>query len=336
MPRGAKPVFAPAQDQEIAALYRAGKSTYEIGRQYGTSPRPVTAALKRQGVKLRAKIDYTWKPTPENRAEIVRLRNEEGLSVQQIARRVKTGNSAVSSVLREEGIEARFGGLNRRFKGEQVTTIVREYLAGASTTELARAYGGSDTVITNTLRRAGIQLRPKGAAFWTPERLQQVRKLHLLGNSQETIARKIGVSQPAIGNRLRQMGLISRPPAVRRESHPSWNGGRTLTKKGYVRVKLPDEDRHLFPAAPVSGYVLEHRLMMARHLGRPLLPDEEVHHRRSRGENQIAHLELWTTSQPAGQRIGDIVAWATEMLDRYMPEALAPGWQDLPRPGDIA
>jgi len=62
----------------------------------------------------------------------------------------------------------------------------------------------------------------------------------------------------------------------------------------------------------------EHRLVMEQHLGRKLLPKENVHHKDGdRLNNDISNLELWSTSQPPGQRVEDLLKWAHEIIQLY-------------------
>jgi len=78
----------------------------------------------------------------------------------------------------------------------------------------------------------------------------------------------------------------------RGEEHPGWKGG--TYNWGYKSVKIQPEDP-LYPMARKSGYVNEHRLVMAKHLGRLLATREVVHHKNGvRGDNRIENLELFT------------------------------------------
>jgi hypothetical protein len=82
-----------------------------------------------------------------------------------------------------------------------------------------------------------------------------------------------------------------------------------------------------------DGWEHEHRQVMANLISRPLLSSEEVHHvNGDRTDNTVdgslvefrsGNLELWSTSQPKGQRVADKVEYAVELLRLYRPDLLA-------------
>ena len=72
------------------------------------------------------------------------------------------------------------------------------------------------------------------------------------------------------------------------ENHPMWKGGRSKVTGGYIKIKQPNH-----PDVTCGGYVLEHRLVMEKKLGRRLQSIEEVHHRNGiKDDNRPENLEL--------------------------------------------
>ena len=83
---------------------------------------------------------------------------------------------------------------------------------------------------------------------------------------------------------------------------------RQINRSGYVVVWDRTKTKN----------ALEHRLVMEEFLGRALTSEETVHHiNGDRVDNRIENLELWSSSQPPGQRVEDKIAWALEIIAKY-------------------
>ncbi len=73
-----------------------------------------------------------------------------------------------------------------------------------------------------------------------------------------------------------------------------WNykGGRVVNRDGYIYITMPINSEYI-GMVPKCGKALEHRIVMAQHLGRLLTPFEQVHHiSGDKQDNRIENLEL--------------------------------------------
>lgn len=120
------------------------------------------------------------------------------------------------------------------------------------------------------------------------------------------------------GKRRIALGLCQMHYERKRKGLPNWADPSEWKKR--------DGAGHL---SPRDGYVTiyvdrkkvkEHRHLMELKIGRPLLRQEDVHHKNGvRHDNRIGNLELWSHSQPRGQRAVDKLAWAREIIALYQP-----------------
>ena len=71
----------------------------------------------------------------------------------------------------------------------------------------------------------------------------------------------------------------------------NWKGGKSI-QWGYILIKIPP-DNFFYPMADKKGYIREHRLVMAKYLGRNLHRWELVHHKNHiRDDNRLENLQL--------------------------------------------
>lgn len=113
----------------------------------------------------------------------------------------------------------------------------------------------------------------------------------LAGESQAEAAAAHKLAACTLRRELRRRGL-SRPRNHWGENHPRWKGGRR-TRNGYVLLWVDPSDELAVATAGARRQVPEHRLVMARHLGRPIRADETVHHvNGDRADNRIENLQL--------------------------------------------
>lgn len=192
----------------------------------------------------------------------------------------------------------------RVIKTETERQILAEYANGDRSSVIAKRHGINRKTVLISVRRNGGTIKDHRSASGRPmvppdSYVGKVLALRAKGMSQQKIANELHMSQAVISRVLRQNGL---PTAMRPEgsTHGMWKGGKTLTGQGYVQVLVFADD----PMASMrsrSGYVLEHRLVVAQAIGRPLEPRETVHHiNGDRQDNSLENLQLRQSAHGAG------------------------------------
>jgi len=71
-------------------------------------------------------------------------------------------------------------------------------------------------------------------------------------------------------------------------------GGGRIEHDGYTMIRVyPEDEFYCMVKSESFPYVMEHRLLMAKFVGRPLKPDEKVYHINGlRKDNRVENLAL--------------------------------------------
>jgi len=118
--------------------------------------------------------------------------------------------------------------------------------------------------------------------------------LEVDGLTQEAVAVRMGMSRGGVGKAARRLGVKCQRRGPRSgPGHPDWKGGRVVDADGYALVWVaehPNRRKH-------THYMLEHRLVMERVLGRYLAAEEVVHHKNgNKQDNGPENLEVFANN----------------------------------------
>jgi len=228
----------------------------------------------------------------DQEADIV-ARFRAGESRKQIGRGYGTRASNITAVLTKHVADLPSHHV-AKLTPQQQEQVVRRYEDGEQMQVLTREYGVSVGIIRKYIKRAqGTQRLNARWRVWHPEEIEQLRQWIAAGDSQAQIAQRLQTHQTTVSNLMRMHHIsplyVGRPSG---ERHGSWKGGRHRADGGYIGVRV-DPDSPYASMRSQTGYIPEHRLVMAMALGRPLTHEEQVHHKNGdRTDNRLENLQL--------------------------------------------
>lgn len=233
--------------------------------------------------------------SPERQALIVSL-YQDGHSRLKVARDAGTTIETVTKVLRKHGIGEFRPHFSHVLSQSDVQAIAARYqFAGESIGDLAREYDVSFGTVSKWLSRHGVPRRDERGRnrLFTVAEYERMKEMTAAGCSQNEIASALSSSRDTIQKVMAREGIApARRGAARGAQHGKWRGGRWVRADGYVELSLSTDSPFRVMAKRAST-VLEHRIVMATALGRPLADSESVHHiNGDRQDNRLENLQL--------------------------------------------
>jgi transposase-like protein len=281
--------FTSEQETEIVTRYQSGETIKEIATSVGTGRRPVVRLLQ-----LREVYDPDRPSVPSRYSDAQKREMAEqyaaGAGLKAVADAFGCTDGHVLRILHARGVQmrpARRPVARSRFTPEQESEMAERYADGATCAALAREHGCSVNPIRRVLIEQGVYEGPRfrRGAGYTRAQKRQMAERYEAGASIAAIAKEFGSNGNTVWKILTHSGVEMRDNA--------WRGGRVKATGGYIAVAADRDDPLAVAMANVTGYVLEHRLVMAHSLGRPLTRSETVHHVNGRRtDNRPENLQL--------------------------------------------
>jgi predicted DNA-binding protein YlxM (UPF0122 family) len=171
---------------------------------------------------------------------------------------------------------------------------------GLSYLEIAQRIGCKWRAVFHAMKRQGIPARGQRVTMQMKEYNKYLPYKHQIEEGianiipLTVIAKSFGWPPQRIYKAMKSLN-IPKPDITKYTGKltANWKGGKKYESfHGYIRVRMLEH-----PYAATDGYVPEHRLVMEKHLGRYLLPTEQVHHiDGDKTNNELSNLQLLSPS----------------------------------------